>query len=526
LDGWIWRTLSGKDVVARRTMRRFHVAAILLLFAGGAVCYLWRVPTDPPGSYLDESSICYNAHTISQTGRDEYGVAWPLFFRAFGEHKNPALIYLIAALFKVTGPSIAVARYCTASLGLFTGVLLGLLGWEMTKRFVLAAAVAVMAWLTPWLFECSRVVLEVAFYPCLLALFLLAVWRASRKTKWTWGDVVALTTTLALLTYSYSIGRLLGPLLAIGLALLVTTGGWRSLLKVWVGYGVFLVPLLIFHQRHPGSLTDRFKALTYVTDDKSAWAILSEFIGRYVADVNPSRWLISGGTDVRDHVAGTGSMLAAIVLLGLVGLFLVARDHWREPWWRFVLYGLLVSVVPGALTRNEFSQLRLIAFPIFFMVLTIPAMEWLIPAPGGKASGLPKRVVFAGTMLAVAIQGGHFQWLYHRSTPGLWYVFEARFPQKVLGPALATGSKQLYLIDGPGKSGYIQALWHGVLAGIERERFVRLEPGAPVPPGAVAISTEAACDNCQLIARSGPPSRPEMCRRRSPRTKSLRLISW
>jgi hypothetical protein len=496
-------------------MRRFYGAAVLLLFAGGTLFYLWHIPTDPPGFYLDESSICYNAHTISQNGRDEYGFAWPLFFRAFGEYKNPTLIYLVAALFKITGPSIAVARYCSASLGWLTGLLLGLLAWQMTKRSVIVIAVVGMVWLTPWLFECSRVVLEVASYPPSLALFVLAAWHASRKTGWTWREVGALTSTLALLTYSYSIGRLLGPLLAIGLALLITAGGWRGLLKVWLGYGAFLLPILVFHQRHPGALTERFKALTYLTNDQSVWTTLGEFIGRYVADINPWRWLISGGTDVRDHVQGTGSLLVSTVLLGLTGLFLVGRQHWREPWWRLVLYGLFVSVIPAALTVNEFAQLRLIAFPMFFVVLTIPAMEWLFPGPTGKSDRpLLKRLVFAGAMTAVIIQGGYFQWLYHRSTPDLWYVFESRFPRKVLVPALATGSRQLHLLDGPGKSGYIQALWHGVLARVEPERFVRLDPGAPVPPGAVVISTEDECDHCTLIARSlnfivyaVPPSR-------------------
>lgn len=484
-------------------MRRFYAAAALLLFACETAIYLWRVPNDPPGFYIDESSICYNAHVLSLTGHDEYGVQWPLFFRAFGEYKNPTLIYLLAALFKVTGPSIAVARLCIASLGLLTGVLLGLLAWRMTKRFGIAAATAVAAWLTPWLFECSRVVLEVAVYPCLLVLFLLAAWNASRKTRWTWSDIIRLATALALLTYSYSIGRLLGPLLAIGLALLITAGGWRGLLRVWLSYGLFLIPLLIFHLSHSGALTDRFKSLTYLTRDKPVWGSVSEFVGRYLADINPTHWLVSGGTDVRDHLSGTGSMLAATVLLGLTGLGLVVRYYRRDPWWRFVLYALLVSVVPGALTVNEFSQLRLIAFPVFFIVLAIPAMEWLIPSPGNSSDKRPlKRIVFAVAVILIAIQGLYFQWLYHRSVRDLWYVFDARFPRKVLAPALATGSKPLYLVDERGKSGYIQALWHGVLARVEPGRFLRLEAGTPIPAGAVAISTEDNCHDCRLIARS------------------------
>jgi hypothetical protein len=488
---------------SRAVRRCLFAGGILLLLVSASLVYLWRVPINPPGFYIDESSIAYNAHTISQTGRDEQGAAWPLFFRAFGEYKNPTLIYLLAGLFKLTGPSIAVARICVASLGLFTGMLLGLLAWKMTRRFAIAGTMAVAAWLTPWLFECSRVVLEVAIYPSVLALFLLATWRASRKTGWAWREIVALAVTLALLTYSSSIGRLLGPLLALGLWLLVSAGGWRGLMGIWLSYGVSLIPMLLFQQHNPGALTTRFVDLTYLARDKPVWDSLGQFLRRYAEDLNPWRWLVTGGTDPRDHLPGIGSMLAVIVLLGLASLLLVLCHHRRDPWWRFVIYGLVVAVVPSALTRDAFSQLRLIAFPVFFLVLAIPAMSWLTATPGtDKNRPITPRLVFAAVATLIVGQGIYFQWLYHRSVPGFWYVFDARFPRKVLAPALATKSKPLYLVDAPGKSGYIQAVWYGALSRVEPERFVRPQPGTTVPPGGVAISTEEACDNCRLLARS------------------------
>src|SRR5919201_22532 len=85
-------------------------AACALAFA----LYVGGVPADPPGFYIDESSIAYNAHAIAQTGRDEYGEAWPLYFRAFGEYKNGPYIYLLAAVFRLTGPSIVAARFFNA----------------------------------------------------------------------------------------------------------------------------------------------------------------------------------------------------------------------------------------------------------------------------------------------------------------------------------------------------------------------------------------------------------------------------
>src|SRR4051794_40903076 len=178
--------------------RAFFRALVGLLVVLAAGVYFLQVPAHPPGFSIDESSICYNAYTISQTGHDEYGQQWPLFFRAFGEYKSPTIIYVLAGLFRVTGPSIAAARLLVASCGVLAAALLGLLAWRMTRRWIVAGIVTGTALLTPWLFEGSRLVFEVALYPTLVGLFLLAVWHAHAKGRWTWGNILSLALTLSL----------------------------------------------------------------------------------------------------------------------------------------------------------------------------------------------------------------------------------------------------------------------------------------------------------------------------------------
>src|SRR5947199_166577 len=131
-----------------------------------ALALYWAdVPDNPPGFYIDESSIAYNAETIAQTGRDEHGEAWPLFFRAFGDYKNPTYVYLLAAVFRLAGPSILAARLLSAALGAAAALLLGLLALRMTRSTEAGAVVACSALLTPWLYECSRLAFEVSAYP-------------------------------------------------------------------------------------------------------------------------------------------------------------------------------------------------------------------------------------------------------------------------------------------------------------------------------------------------------------------------
>src|SRR5512132_900877 len=114
---------------------------------------LWVTPTNPPGFHRDEAALSYNAYTIATTGRDEDGAVMPLFFRSYGDYKSPLYPYLLAGLFRITGPHKEVARAFSAVLIALAVLLLGLLAKEVTGRTVVGVAVIVIAVLTPWLFE-------------------------------------------------------------------------------------------------------------------------------------------------------------------------------------------------------------------------------------------------------------------------------------------------------------------------------------------------------------------------------------
>jgi hypothetical protein len=469
----------------------------VLAFALAFALYAADAPRNPPGFYIDESSIAYNAHTIAERGRDEYGEPWPLYFRAFGDYKNPVYIYLLAAVFRVTGPSQLAARLLSAALGALAALLLGLLTMGLARRAEAGAVVTCSALLTPWLYESSRLAFEVAAYPLACVLFLLALSRAASKESWGRVNAAATAAALALLTYTYSTGRLLGPLLAAGLAFFITRRNLARVLQTWGLYALTLIPLLVFTLRRPGALAGRFRLITYLTPQSGLAEDALEFARHYVADVNPWRWLVTGEQNIRDHIPDAPALLAATVLLATVGFVIILRRHRRDVWWRFILYALAASVVPAALTVNDFPQLRLIAFPVLLHVLTIPALAWLLEG-GGR-----RRAALYATVALLLLQGAHFQWLFHARAPERWYVFDARFAEKILAPALAaSGGRRVYLYDPPGHSGYIQAYWHGALRGVDASRFARLANGEAPPAAALVISTEEECADCRLLARS------------------------
>ena len=484
--------------------RTNYVLSFLLLLC--ALSYFYQVPNNPPGFYIDESSIAYNAYTIATTGRDEYDESWPLYFRAFGEYKNPVYIYLLAFLFRVFGPGILVARLFSASLTVIAAGLLWLLAYRVSRREIVATLIAISALLTPWLFENSRLVFEVALYPVLMVLFLIAVWHASTKETWRLQEVFALAATLVLLTYSYSIGRLYAPLLASGLALFVTRRRWPGLLATWGLYFLSLIPALVFNSQHPDALMNRFWLLTYVSADKSIWELALTFLRHYLANVNPWTIAVTGEVNVRDHVGSMGAVLAPALLVAMAGIVYVVRRFMADRWWRFMLYALVVTPIPASLTTTEFPQIRLIALPILLHVFMIPPLAWLVDQAharsGRKNAAQLARAVIAILLLVLFAQGVVYRMQFRKAGPERWYIFDEQFPREVFPTALGQNKFPVYFLDPPGKSGYSEMYWYGVLQGLPADRFVRLPSDAKPPMDAVVISTAEECSDCRLLLKS------------------------
>jgi 4-amino-4-deoxy-L-arabinose transferase-like glycosyltransferase len=474
--------------------------ALVLISVLGLVLYTRKLTTNPRGFFIDESSIAYNASTIAQTGRDEFGIAWPLYFRAFGEYKNPVYIYLLAGIYRISGPTIFGARLLSALGGLATVALLGLLTWRLTHRRSVTLFLVFSALVTPWLFELSRVVVEVSLYPLALTLFLLSVRRASGKSKWTWRELIPLALTLALLTYTYSIGRLLAPLLALGLILFIRRAGWKSLVAAWTSYALTLVPLVIFNLRNPGALTARFSLITYFKPESSLGGWLFDFLRHYVSNINPWRLVVIGDPNEFQmaHVHGTELMLAVTSALALIGVWIAWRKGF-DSWWVFICYGLIVSIIPASLTAETFHMLHLSPVPVFLLVLAIPAVDWLSQTKSRR------RVLIALAILTL-VQAALFQWRYAAAGESAWrlHVFDADYPKAIFEPAVANPHRPIYLSDESGIPGYIQAYWYGTLRGLPLTNFVHLGIEAEPPLDALVITTKIFCEHCKIIGETPP----------------------
>jgi len=511
----------------RGLLRRYWLVFALLGIAFLLLAYLDGVSTNPPGFYIDECAIAYNAYCIAHTGAGEFGNRWPLFFPVYTsgwiQYANPTQIYLLAIPFTVFKPGILLARVFSATWVFAACLLLGLLAKRISGQRKIGVIVGGTAILTPWLFEVSRLVMETYFYPMALVLFLLAVFHAQRKESWSWITVGTLAVTLMLLTYTYTIGRLLGPLMALGLAFFVTSHErLLGVIKTWFVLALTLIPLLIFRSRHPEALTQRFYLISYIKPDSTWKQIAPTFIRRYLSDLSVVNLLIDGDGNPRHHVQGSlGSFLIAAFILALIGLVLVIVRHWREPWWRFVIFGAAASIVPGALTPDQFHSLRLVAYPVFLLVLMVPGLAFLLERPPDASDDLPpnaeietahstrsptlssaaRQTILAVLLAAIGLQAIYFQSVYRREGRERGWVFDSAY-KDLYDAAVALPARPIYLSDGT-EPAYEHAYWYATVEGRKVSEFVHLDEGTRAPVGSLVIGSEPTCVNCQVIKKSG-----------------------
>jgi sugar lactone lactonase YvrE len=491
------------------------IAAIVVLY----IIFTLGISTNPPGFYMDEACLAYNGYLIAHTGMSEAGTSFPLYFQCYTEplvqYANPTHIYLLAAMYLFVPASNVSARLLAATMVFIAALLLGLLAARIANRRMIGVIVAVTAVATPWLFEVSRLALETFFYPLCIVLFLLCLYNAHLRERWKLFDNIFLAVTLALITYSYSIGRLLGPGLAFGLLIFaVDRRALLSVVKTWVMYAITLIPLIYVYLTNNEALTLRFRAITYISADKSVWTIATEFVSNFCQDLSPRFLLIDGDPVGRHHVPVMGEIFAATFVLMILGLILVIWRHRGNPWWRFVLYGAVISILPGAITSDRHHSLRLLALPIFLLILTVPALAWLVgdvkktgeqktsPVPVGilttSYSLFASRIILAVLMILTLAQAIYFQIKFQKWGPDRETAFNAAYPV-VLDRALAEPDRPIYLQDGYYGPGYILAFWYATVRGLPLSNFYHLLQGERPPPGSLVLGSDQKCSDCNVI---------------------------
>lgn len=382
---------------------RHHVFVMVVSVAalGALVLHIVGLSSSPPGFYVDEASIGYNAYAISIDGRDQNGKSWPLFIESYGL-KNPVVVYLIAGAMRLFGPSVSIVRGVPSLVSLVTAVVLSWLVYQIFRDRWLGLATFVVAATLPWLFVIGRIGFEASVLPAALSLFLLAWWNADHEGSRSRRQVImALLAglSLGLAIYAYTTARLLVPVL-VGLLWVAYLGAWRHR---WLPLAVTslvamasYLPMIRWSLVNSGLLTAQINLLSITcrpasecypdpgfsganTDDVRFFPLVvaERFARTYSASWSPSFLFYSGDPVGRHDTAHGGMLYVTLAPFLIVGAVAVVR-RWRQPFWRLIGLGALFGGVPAALTMHQGHALRTIDVVPFLVVIMALAGAELI----------------------------------------------------------------------------------------------------------------------------------------------------
>jgi len=180
---------------------KFLILLVVILILAISLRFIF-LNVFPPGMLQDEVGIGYSAISIAETGKDEWGESFPLFFKSFGDYKSPGFIYTTALLYKVIGWNEILPRITSAIAG-FCIVLIGVF-WikRLFKSNELGLIAGLLLATSPWTIHLSRMALEsnlgLAFF--MAGLFFMSY---EDKSHGFYLKLVASSILFSLSTYSF-----------------------------------------------------------------------------------------------------------------------------------------------------------------------------------------------------------------------------------------------------------------------------------------------------------------------------------
>lgn len=433
--------------------------AIIILLAG--VLRFYEINKIPVSLYWDEVSSTYNAYSIAETGKDEFGNSIPFLFRAFEDYKTPANIYLTAVSVKLFGLNEFSARFSSAFLGILTVLATFLLIKELIKKKIfeveseyIALLTALLLAISPWHIQFSRTGFEAnsGLFFVILGAALFFKYINSEKIKFLFTAMVIYSASI----YFYRSIWLFVPLFLASLFLI-----YRNLLfskenikKTIFAIAFFIIIVLPFiptmispqgmvRATQVGVVNNSSEevyksAIKQVGTGEIGKIIynrrivyVAKSIKGYLMHFSPKFLFFSGDGNLRHGVDGVGLLYAWGVIFMIPGLLaLIKLDRKRTM---SIIMWLLIAPIPAAVSvpaPHALRSLNMIPMPQLLISLGI---FWMLYMVGKKYRTAASAIIIGICLYFVLSYLTHYFGEYAKKSSSEWadgykqltnYVFE------------------------------------------------------------------------------------------------------
>ena len=331
-------------------MKKFLIAFLILV---ASFLRFYRLASVPPSPSLDEVSIGWNAYSILETGRDEYGYRLPVLLRAYDDWRPAGYVYLAIPFIKIFGLAATAVRLPAVILSAVALIAVYFLVKELFANDrhgdQLSVISSLLLAISPWHVYLSRLGHEVnagLTFSILVVLFLLKFFR-QRRSIWLFLAAVF----FALSFYTYQSQKIFGPLIIISLGLIfrkeLLTEKKKVILAGLVGL-VLLMPI-VKASFSPQAMI-RFRATSiFGTSDTILRAYFSHF--------NPAWLFFNSGRE--DHkVPGMGVLYLWELPLILIGVYQLIRVKLPRQSKLLILSWVLIAPLPAGIATGAPHAMR------------------------------------------------------------------------------------------------------------------------------------------------------------------------
>ncbi|HSW98165.1 MAG TPA: glycosyltransferase family 39 protein [Candidatus Saccharimonadales bacterium] len=376
---------------------RYILLLLIVLLAG--FLRIYKIDVNPPGLYLDEASIGYNAYKVLTTGKDEYSVPHPVFFKAFGEYKLPLYIYSVAASMKVFGKTEVAVRLPSAIAGSLTVLALyffveKLLSTKKGKKkniltqkkeYVALLSSFVLS-ITPWHLQFSRggfeATLALFFFLVGLTFFL---YFAERKNI----AILFFSVFFVILAmYAYFAYRVITPFTLFYMMgyLFWQERQWKNVLFVFIIAFVLSLPMIQFSLTDAGqrrfSQTSTFTQHQKISTTRKLTVYPAVYVKNFISFYSMQFLFISGDGIGRHQIPNFGLLYIWELPFLIFGIYVCLKNSNKNS--ILLFYLLFLAAVPGSLAQPSPHSLRFLLAVIPCTIFVSCSMMYLFFLSKGK----------------------------------------------------------------------------------------------------------------------------------------------
>ena len=342
-------------------MNKFWTRILLLLIVFLFLfTRFYKINEIPPSVYWDEASIGYNAYSIAQSGKDEWGEFLPLHFRAFGEFKLPVYIYSVILFIKIFGLNEFAVRFPAVLFSLGVVILTYLLAKKLTGSGSIGLWSIFLITISPWFFIFSRAGFEVTAG---LMFYLLAILLCLqiKKGRFIFLPVISFIAS----AYSYNSFRIISPLTILVL-LFYINGNLKELASKYKIY-ILISVIILFLSTIPIARLYIYDAGIFRLQTVGGISN-SAIVKNYLSHFRPYFLFISGDGNLRHQQSGFGQLYLPELVLLLSGFVYILRNKSKYTFLPVLL--ILLGAIPAAITKESPHGLRALSMVPFIHIIS------------------------------------------------------------------------------------------------------------------------------------------------------------